>query len=536
MHVVHRCKEESMMIFNPRRVLAALIVSTAIVATLAAAPARAVDEYAPDIVLVKFKTDANPVWAQRLVDRYGLKLQRVLPRIGVKRFKIPRGQNPLALATFLSRYTSVVAFAEPDYMRYMRYTPNDPRFSQQWDMTRMRVPEAWDVTKGAASVVVAILDTGMDMDHPDLSGSLWRNADEIGGNNKDDDNNGYVDDEYGYDFAGNGLFPLPGAEDSWPDDTVDHGTHVSGTVAAQQDNGIGITGIAPRCKLMIVKVLGGLLGTGYTSDITEGITYAVDNGAKVINMSLGGTSKSLAEYNALKYAWQHNVFIATAAGNAGDAGNPIEYPTGYPFAMGVGATDINDVIANFSTHNGFVEVSAPGVDILSTVPDNTYDQSGWSGTSMASPHVAGVAALLCAQYPGIANWEIRAMLQDAVVDRGTPGFDPYYGYGSLKAALAVRMLRPSPAVLRILTPQFGSSLPVGTIPSVLWTPVIGATSYRLTVDLPSGLRKIITLNDTFYSVDPRTSMPLGTYHILVEALDPGGKPMSSDTVSVVRAR
>ncbi|MDA0577144.1 MAG: S8 family peptidase [Verrucomicrobia bacterium] len=482
--------------------------------------------HAPGVVIIKFRSGADSVLVNRVMVRHGLKVQRAIARINVLRCQIPAGQHEELTARLLASYP-IVDFAEPDYIRHASFTPTDPGYNAQWDMHKIRMPQAWDITRGAASVVVAVVDTGIDLDHPDLVNNLWRNPGEIAGNNIDDDSNGYIDDTVGWDFAGDGIFPLPAAQDNVPDDIADHGTHVSGTVAASQNNGIGITGVAPLCKIMPVRVLGGLLGTGYSSDIIEGIIYAVDNGAKVINMSLGGTSKSLGEYNAVKYAWDHNVFVAAAAGNAGNRDNPIEYPAGYPFTMGVGATGPTDGIAAFSSHNCFVEVSAPGVNILSTIPDNTFEQLDWSGTSMASPHVAGLAALLYARHPGIAVWEVRAMIQSGAVELGSPNWDRYYGFGRMDAATTLSLARPNTAVLRLLTPAPRSILSADTIVSFLWSPVSGAASYRLNAKLPNGQNRSFPVSGTYAFVHPNTFVPSGVYTISVDALNGDGSVIAN---------
>lgn len=488
--------------------------------------------YAPGIVLVKFKSNADSALVNRLVARHNLKLQRVLKFVNVRRFTLPSGQDPRVMAALLSKY-DLVEFAEPDYVRQARLIPNDPLFTDQWDMTRMRLPTAWDYGRGSASVVVAVLDTGIDLTHPDLVGSLWRNTGEIADNNIDDDRNGYVDDVNGYDFAGDGVFPLVGAEDPVPNDTVGHGTHVSGTIAAQQGNGIGISGVAPLCKIMAVKVLGGVLGSGYSSDIVDGITYAVNNGAKVINMSLGGTYMSLAEYNGTKYAWDHNVLIFAAAGNAGDQGNPIEYPAAYPFTVSVGATDSADGITYFSTYNAYVELCAPGYEIMSTVPGG-YEQAGWSGTSMATPHATGLAALLVSKFPGIGAWEVRSMLQQSGIDRGMAGWDIHYGWGRIDADNARKLARLDAKVERILTPAPASVYPKGSLFAAVWTPVAGAKNYRMKVTLPNATVRTAITDQTSLTVNPNAVMATGFYTFAVDALQTNGTVISSASVAFTK--
>jgi subtilisin family serine protease len=516
------------------RALFGLLIALFFVSSGGTFTAEALDgDYAKGRVLVKFKADPGRADVSRFAATHRLKLRRIIPRITVHGFDFADGRTVANVIEVLSTDPRV-AYAEPDYIRFATYTPNDPFFGSQWDMTHIGVDSYWDFLIGSPYVVTAVLDTGIDLTHPDLVNQLWQNTGEIPGNNVDDDGNGYKDDYNGYDFAGNGPFPGPGAEDPIPnDDFVGHGTHVSGTVAAEQDNSIGITGEAPGTKLMAVRVLGGFLGSGYSSDIADGIVYATDNGAQVINMSLGGTGAGLTEYLALQHAWDNNVFIAAAAGNDGDSGNPISYPAAFLFAMSVGATDISDNIASFSTHNTFVEVSAPGVNILSTVPVGTYE-GGWDGTSMATPHVAGLAALLYSTYGDMTNWQARSMIQSAAFDRGTAGWDQFFGYGRASAAQLIVTPRPTGDDLDILTPPDNGVFPRGSILSVLWNPVDGAVNYRITASLPTGGTAVLTTSDPYYTRPPASPTPTGSYTVTVEALSPTGATLASDIVSFIR--
>jgi len=514
--------------------LAVVVIAVSFVLPASALAAdKAHGHYAPDRVLVGFKQAPGQASVNRIAADHSLRLRGVIPRLFVHAFDISDGRSVAEVVDALSADPRI-AFAEPDHIRYAMHTPNDPLFPQQWDMTLMGLPSVWDVTIGAPGVTVAVLDTGIALTHSDLVDQLWVNAGEIPGNAIDDDGNGYIDDVNGYDFAGDGIFPLPGAEDPIPYDTyVGHGTHVSGTVAAEQDNGVGISGVAPGVKLMTVRVLGGVLGSGYSSDIAEGIVYATDNGAQVINMSLGGSLPGISEYLALKYAWDNNVLIAAASGNDGGSGNGILYPASFSFTTSVGATDNLDNIASFSTHNIFVEVSAPGDDILSTVPPNSYED-GWSGTSMATPHVAGLAALLYSVFPDIENWEVRSMLQSAVVDRGVAGWDEFYGYGRVSGGALLTTPRPTGDDLEILTPPNGGVFPSGSILAFLWNPVNGAASYRIIVRLPSGGIAVLNTPFPYYTHPPSAFVPTGGYTVMIQARDVAGALLSSDVVSFFR--
>jgi subtilisin family serine protease len=201
-------------------------------------------------------------------------------------------------------------------------------------------------------------------------------------------------------------------------------------VGACSNNGLGIAGMAPNVRLMPVKVLDDSGSGGYDA-VAAGIEYAVDNGAKIINLSLGGSSPSNTMYNAVRYAYDHNVLVLAAAGNYAQSGNPIVYPAAYDEAMAVAATDSGDNHASFSEYHPYVEIAAPGVSIYSTVNNGGYQYL--SGTSMATPHVAGLAALIWSMAPGYTANQIRAAINASAVDLGAAGRDDYYGYGRIDA-------------------------------------------------------------------------------------------------------
>jgi subtilisin family serine protease len=247
--------------------------------------------------------------------------------------------------------------------------------------------------------VVAVVDTGVDYTHPDLNDNIWVNTDEIAGNNIDDDNNGFVDDVRGWDFVGN---------DNTPIDVYGHGTHVAGTIAAE-NNGFGVTGVAYNAKIMPVKVLGDD-GSGSYTNVAAGIRYAADNGANIINLSLGGGFSSIVEA-AVQYATQKGSLVVMAAGNEGAAqpGFPASMAT--QIGLAVGAVDSNKKMADFSNRAGVTPVKyvvAPGVSVYSTTPNNTYQS--FSGTSMATPHVAAVAALILSAKPNLTPTQLASLI------------------------------------------------------------------------------------------------------------------------------
>ena len=273
--------------------------------------------------------------------------------------------------------------------------------SREWNVNAVNAPEAWAAGFSGEGVTIAVVDTGVDLDHPDLVDNLYVNAGEIQGNGIDDDGNGYVDDVHGYDFAG---------RDADPNDVGGHGTHVAGTIAAGL-NGFGATGVAPDATILPVRVLGNN-GSGSTSAVASGIRYAADQGADIINLSLGG-GFSRAIQSAIDYAQDLGSFIVAAAGNEGAStpGFPARFSSIYDNVLSVGAHNSSGRIAGFSNDvggSGAVQIDAPGVGVFSTYAGGRY--GSLSGTSMASPNVAGVAALALSANPNLTPSQLRSLL------------------------------------------------------------------------------------------------------------------------------
>ncbi len=363
-----------------------------------------------------------------------------------------------------------IEYVEPNAIARVSWQPNDPFFATTgswgqsyadlWGLHKIGVETAWDSSRGRTGdgrrIVVAVVDTGVDLAHPDLQGNLWHNTAEIPGNGIDDDGNGFVDDADGWDFVTcegytNCGCAIPHAPGGVPQDGLGHGTHVAGIIAAVADNGIGVPGIAPEALVMPVRSLN-RYGEGATSELVAGIRYAVENGADVINLSWGGPGTSQVMRDVLADARAQGVVVVVAAGNHYGVDalgiSPANVPGVIVAAASNPADDPYDFLTGFSCRGSKLDVAAPGVDVLSLRGAGTDIYGGGtqivddlfyraSGTSMAAPHVAGTVALLLAGRPELGIDGVRQILRSSAVDTGALGFDALNGYGRLNAAAAV---------------------------------------------------------------------------------------------------
>jgi subtilisin family serine protease/subtilisin-like proprotein convertase family protein len=303
---------------------------------------------------------------------------------------------------------SGVQSAAADTTITVQQTPNDPRYGSLYGMTKIGAPTAWDTTTGNPNFVVAVIDSGVDYTHPDLAANMWRNPGEIPNDGIDNDNDGFVDDVFGADFANN---------DGNPMDDNNHGTHVAGTIGAVGNNAVGVAGVNWNVKIMALKFLDAS-GSGSTSNAVRAIDFAVTKGVKLSNNSWGGGGADPTLTAAIGRARTAGHIFVAAAGNSGqniDAtpSYPASYTANYDNVVAVAATDSNDVLANFSNYGATrVQLAAPGVSIVSTTPNNTY--STFSGTSMAAPHVTGAIALYWGQNPSLTYQQVISKLTSSV--------------------------------------------------------------------------------------------------------------------------
>jgi len=315
--------------------------------------------------------------------------------------------------------TQGVAYVEPDFMIAPTTIPNDPSFGTLWGLNNsgqsgglanadINAPEAWNTTTGSRGVVIAVIDTGFDYNHPDLAANAWTNPGEVAGDGIDNDGNGKIDDVHGYDFVNNDADPM---------DDNGHGTHTSGTIGAVGNNGVGVVGVNWQVSIMGLKFLAGD-GSGSTSGAVAAINYATqmrrDFGINIVatNNSWGGGGASTALRDAITAGGQAGILFVAAAGNeAANNETTPSYPANYTSdaIISVAATDRSNNLASFSNYGvTTVDLGAPGVSILSTTPNNTY--ASYSGTSMATPHVTGTVALLAAAYPQATSAQIRTAI------------------------------------------------------------------------------------------------------------------------------
>jgi subtilisin family serine protease len=343
--------------------------------------------------------------------KLGGKLKKKFRKIGWQQVHLPPGVSVEQAMAFYKKFEGIET-VQPNYVFHALATPNDPRYGSQWDMVKIGAPTAWNSTTGSDDDVVAVIDTGVDYNHSDLAANMWHNPGEIPGNGKDDDGNGYVDDVYGVDAANGDADPL---------DDENHGTHCAGTIGAVGNNSVGVTGVNWNVKIMALKFLDSS-GSGYDTDAITCLEYAITMRQRGVNIvatsnSWGGPGYSSAMKNAFDAAYNAGIINVCAAGNDGynnDGSNP-DYPSSYNSAgiISVAASDSNDARASFSNYGATsVDLAAPGVSILSTLRNNSY--GSYSGTSMATPHVAGAIGLLASYSGGLSAAQLKQTILSSV--------------------------------------------------------------------------------------------------------------------------
>jgi hypothetical protein len=336
---------------------------------------------------------------------------------GIFIFKVKPGTNLRAMRAAFEANPYIEYTEYNRYLHATEFNPNDPQYPSQWALSNsgdhdIDANQAWQIQKGNSNILIAVIDTGVLYTHPDLKGARIRT-------------------DIDYDFSNN---------DNDAIDDNGHGTHVAGIIGANTNNGQGIAGVCMNCSILPVKVLD-KTGSGSADNVAKGIVYAADKGARVINMSLGispecGCSKTIAK--AINYAFNKGVLLIAAAGN--DGKSKIGYPASSPRVMAVGATDSLDRRTSWSNYGNGLDVVAPGNNILSTYLENSYKQL--SGTSMATPHVVGIAGLVISGHPQYKNTQVWWVLRQSADDLGKRGYDTVYGSGRVNAFRAVKVISP----------------------------------------------------------------------------------------------
>ncbi len=392
------------------------------------------EEFASDAILVKFEDQAADADKDLALSSVGAKRERKLNRLNVERVKV--GKNKVRETIDKLQKNKKIKYVEPDFIATKTQAPNDTYYSLEWGLPKIKAEGGWVKTHGSDNAPVAIEDTGIDDSHPDLAGKVIKRANFT----------------WDPDFDGDG-----------------HGTHVAGIVAATTNNSLGVASLGYDTKLISVKVLDNT-GSGFYSWIASGVIWAADNGAKVINLSLGGSSDSQTLRDAVSYAWGKGVVIVAAAGNSNNS--RALYPAYYTNSIAVAATDSNDNKASFSSYGSWVDVAAPGVSILSTY-QGSY--AYLSGTSMATPFVSALSSLVFANNPTFGNQEVRNKIEgtaEKIAKTGT-----YWTYGRIDACAALDCVftlvaTPTPTLTPTPSPTptpFATPTPT-LIPSITPTP------------------------------------------------------------------
>ncbi|MBJ6723707.1 S8 family serine peptidase [Geomesophilobacter sediminis] len=462
-----------------------------------AAPPSAKADYLEDELLVQFVGGVSQADAENVVRGHGATVVEDINAIHVKRIKVP----PQALAQIKSALAknTHVKFVEENFLASGGGVPNDLSYPSQWHLPKISAPTGWDITTGSASVPIAIVDSGVDPTHPDLSSRLIT----------------------GYNF-------LNSTTDTH--DVLGHGTAVAGTAAATGNNGIGVAGVAWQNPIMPIVVLDANDSASY-SNIANGITFAVDHGVRIINVSIGGSSASSTLQNAVNYAWNKGALVFVSAMN--NSTSTPYYPAACTNAIAVSSTDQNDNLSSFSNYGSWITLSAPGSYIYTT--NNGGGYGAWQGTSFSSPLAAGAAALALSVNPALSNQDVKALLIQNADDLGTPGFDQSFGYGRINLAKTLSAAQTyvphtdtNAPTVSFGSPLTGASLSGSATVTVSATDDVGVTKVELYSD--GNLVGTDTSSPYTYLIDT-TQLTNGSHTLEAMGYDAAGN-IGTSTITV----
>ncbi len=466
---------------------------------LAKADAGIASDYVPGELLIQPKAGVADETLDKILAGHNTTIIGEIQQIRVKHIKVPA--HALEKVKLALSNNPHIEFIEYNYIAETYATPNDPYYSStQWHLPKILTPNGWDITTGSNAVPIAILDTGVDSTHPDLSNKLLA----------------------GYNFAyGN----------TGTNDMGGHGTSVAGLAAAITNNATGVAGVAWGNPIMPLVIADSNGWIPY-SNMANAITYATDHGVKIINMSCGGTSQSSTLQNAVNYAWNKGCVIVAAAGN--DGTTTPNYPAACSNVVAVSATTIGDTLAIYSSYGSWIDIAAPGSSLTTTLKGGGY--GGATGTSYATPIVSGLVALIMSANPTLSNIQVVDIMEKNADDLGTAGFDVYYGYGRInvyKSLLAATNTQPQPdttaPAVSVTSPADGSTVSGNTTVSVSPTDDVGIVKVELYLN--GSLYATDTTSPYNFSWDT-TQYPYGTYYLQARAYDPSGNVGQSSTITV----
>lgn len=454
--------------------------------------------FVADELIVQEKTGGPHGKLTEVLEGLGAATTGEIPQIRVKRIQVPshvfdKVKNALSKNPHVN-------FVEPNFIAEASFIPNDANYFSQWHLQKISASQGWDISTGSPEVPIAVIDSGINPTHPDLIDKLIQ----------------------GYNFVG---------ENTDTHDVLGHGTAVAGAAATASNNYIGVAGVAWENPIMPLVVLNSNNWASYY-DIARAITYAADNGAKIINISIAGSSSSSTLQNAVNYAWNKGAVIFAAAANYSTS--TAYYPAACNNVVAVSATNSNDTRASFSNYGNWIDISAPGVSILTT--NNGGGYSFWSGTSFSSPISAGLGALIMSVNPTLTNAQVVDIIEKNADDIGAIGFDPDFGYGRInvyKSVSSAVNTMPEPDVtapsISISSPTNGST-------------VTGSVTVSLSATDNTGVSKVeLYVNGTLYAEDTTepynflwdtTNLYLGDYELTARAHDNSGNTGQSNSVSV----